>query len=129
MAKPSSRDLTASRPRSPWAPPRRRRRWRPRSARCRVLALSRSALLCAAVVEWIGWRLAAGWDVVVVPEQVGRVPAALDRDQPFPGRPRVGLADAGRSVVAEEVHVGAVVDRAQAGREPLQPPPAHRLVL
>jgi hypothetical protein len=29
------------------------------------------------------------------------VPAALDRDQPLPGRPRIGLADAGRPVVAE----------------------------
>jgi len=33
-------------------------------------------------------------------EQVGRVPAGLDRGQPVPGRRRVGAADAGLAVVA-----------------------------
>src|SRR5918994_7159453 len=61
------------------------------------------------------------WDVLVAAEQVGGVPAVLDGGQPLPGRPRVGLADAGGALVAEEVDVGALVVLLDGGGEPVDP--------
>src|SRR6266511_1762718 len=60
-------------------------------------------------------------DVLVAVEQVGRVVATLDRRQPLPGRPRVGLADARRALVAQEVDVRAGVTVSQRRGEPVDP--------
>jgi hypothetical protein len=63
-----------------------------------------------------------------VVEQVGGVVAGLDRHQPLPGPPRVGLADARQAVLGQEAHVGAVVPLAQRRRELVDPSLAHRSV-
>src|SRR6266545_4324127 len=60
-------------------------------------------------------------DVLVAPKQVGGVVASLDRHQPVPGRPRVGLADPRRALLAEEVHVRAAVPLPQRRRELVDP--------
>src|SRR5918998_4458166 len=44
-------------------------------------------------------------DVLIEPEEVRRVVATLDRGEPIPGRPRVGLADPPLALVAEKVDV------------------------
>src|SRR5215218_3613882 len=60
-------------------------------------------------------------DVLVAPEQVGRVPAALDLDQPVPGGAGIGLVDPLGALVGEEVDVGAVVALVEGGREVVDP--------
>jgi hypothetical protein len=56
-------------------------------------------------------------DVVIEPEEVLRVVAALDLDEPLEGRARVGLADARLALLVEEAYVRAAVALAQRRRE------------
>src|SRR5262245_29899126 len=61
------------------------------------------------------------WDVVVEPEEVGRVVTTLDRPQPLPCRPWVGRADPRLALVAEEADVRPGVILAQRRREGRDP--------
>ena len=67
------------------------------------------ARLCIRHLQNLGYvgLLGCWWDVVVAPEQVGGVIAALDRGQPLPGAARVGLADPVLALVANEVDIDA----------------------
>src|ERR671910_551166 len=59
--------------------------------------------------------------VLVEPEDVCGVVAALDLNEPLPGRARVGRADSRFALVAEEVDVHARVALLQRRREPRDP--------
>src|SRR5918993_5914510 len=60
-------------------------------------------------------------DVVVAPEQVVGVVAALDLDQAVPGRARVGPVDPLGPFVAEEVDIGALVALLEGGGRTVDP--------
>jgi DNA-binding MarR family transcriptional regulator len=68
-------------------------------------------------------------DVLVEPEEVGWVVAALDGPEAVPGRPRVGFADSRLAVVAEESDVCAGFALAQRRGEVGDPGVALRMVL
>ena len=62
-----------------------------------------------------------GWHVLVAPEDVLRVVGRLHRGQPVPGGAGVRGADPLRTLVGEEVDVGAVVALVQGGRDLVHP--------
>src|SRR5829696_6401869 len=66
-------------------------------------------------------QLCRSRDVLVEPEEVGGVVAALDLDEPLPGGARVGRADPRFALLAEEVDVDARVALLQRRREPRDP--------
>src|SRR5918992_4172795 len=56
-------------------------------------------------------------DILIEPEEIGRIVAALDNREPLPGRPRVGLADPCLALLAEEADVRTALTMAQGGGE------------
>jgi hypothetical protein len=68
-------------------------------------------------------------DVVVAPQEVGRVVARLDHREAVPGRPRVGVARSRLAHVAEEVDLGSGVPLLRGSGEAGSPGLADGLVL
>src|SRR3712207_4924590 len=68
-------------------------------------------------------------DVLVEPEEVRRVVAALDLGEPMPDRSRVGFTHPPLPLVAEKVDVHSRTTLVQGRREVGDPPLVHRLLL
>lgn len=61
-------------------------------------------------------HFARRWDVLVEPEEIGRIVTTLDSRQTVPGRSRVGRAYARHAFVAEKVDIPARVTSTERRR-------------
>src|SRR5690606_29859900 len=60
-------------------------------------------------------------DILVEPEEIGRVVTGLDGCQPLPGCGRIGSTDTLFPFIIEEIHIGARKSLIQGGCEIRQP--------
>src|SRR3954453_22380534 len=105
--------MTPKRKRWPWDAGRVARACLPRrnASACACIVLRRSAASCSGIVAEYMSASVREWvrgDVLVEPEQVGRVVAPLDVDEPGERRRRVRRADLLGAGLAGEVHVRRV---------------------
>src|SRR5258705_1701520 len=96
----------------------RRSSWRP------PCAWPSCAPLYFAALAVFGWR-----DVLVDPEQVGRVVATLYSAEPVPRLSRIRRTDARLALIDEKVHVCAIVALLQRGHKAIDPRLIRRSLL